>query len=106
MDSPAVLKIDNSLQSWFKGLPILFLVVETIVQECELARFTSYYVIAASSSHYDVSNFNSFSQSQLSDPLTGATIIFFYRGFRTSCSQNPINRFFNVNFDFFIFFQT
>ncbi|KAH0906829.1 hypothetical protein HID58_038656 [Brassica napus] len=51
------------------GLPDL-LVAGTIVQECELARFTNY-ITAAPPSHYAVSSIDSSSQSQLCDFQTG-----------------------------------
>ena len=83
--------------------PAPFLVPGTIVQECGLARSDLYYVTAAPPLHYAVSSIDGSSHSWHCDSLTGAAII--YRGSQTSCYQNPLVGFFNVNFDFFAFLR-
>ncbi|CAH8318618.1 unnamed protein product [Eruca vesicaria subsp. sativa] len=83
--------------------PISFLIVRTTVQEYGFARFSRYYVTDASPLHYDVSSIDGSSQSWYRNPLSGADI--FYGGSQTSCSQNPLVRLFNVDFDFFAFFR-
>ena len=65
----AVSSIDGSSQSRIGGLPNL-LVVNLIVQECELARFTNYITVALPS-QYAVSSIDGSSQSQLLDFQTG-----------------------------------
>ncbi|KAF3531704.1 hypothetical protein DY000_02039817 [Brassica cretica] len=96
--------IDDSSQSRPYGLPTPFLVTETTVQECGLARSARYYITTASPSHYAVSSIGGSSQIRFYDPLTGAAI--FCGGFRTSYSQNPLVGLFNVIFDFLACFLT
>lgn len=63
-----------------------------------------YYVNIMFPSHYAVSIINCSSQNCLCDPFTEA--VTFYGGSRTSCSQNSLVGFFNVDFDFFAFVRT
>ncbi|KAF3600552.1 hypothetical protein F2Q69_00033503 [Brassica cretica] len=54
--------------------PIIFLVARTTMQECGLAKFDCYYVIAAIPSHYAVSSIDGSSKSRFYDPLTEPAI--------------------------------
>ncbi|CAN7027362.1 unnamed protein product [Brassica rapa subsp. trilocularis] len=76
------------------------LIARATVQECGFASSDCYYNIAASPLHYAVSSIDGSSQC---DPFPGAAIV--YRGSQTSCYQNPLVGFFNVDFDFFTFFR-
>ena len=84
--------------------PTSLLVAGTIVQKCRLTSSDRYYAIPAFPSHYAVSNIDGYSQSRHYDPLTGAAI--FYGVSQTSCYQNPLVGFFNIDFDFFAFLRT
>uniref|UniRef100_M4DXZ8 Uncharacterized protein n=1 Tax=Brassica campestris TaxID=3711 RepID=M4DXZ8_BRACM len=86
---------DSVLQS-----PSFSLIARATVQECGFASSDCYYNIAASPLHYAVSSIDGSSQC---DPFLGAAIV--YGGSQTSCYQNPLVGFFNVDFDFFAFFR-
>ncbi|CAF2103582.1 unnamed protein product [Brassica napus] len=81
-------------------IPFLFPHRKATVQECGFASSDCYNNIAASPLHYAVSSIDGSSQC---DPFLGAAIV--YGGSQTSCYQNPVVGFFNVDFDFFAFFR-
>ncbi|KAH0898523.1 hypothetical protein HID58_048091 [Brassica napus] len=75
------------------------------VQECGLARPARYYVTAASPSHYAVLNIDVLLRQPLRTSLQRREI-HAYSETDFNCSQNPLVGFFNVDFDFFVFFRT
>ncbi|CAF2050189.1 unnamed protein product, partial [Brassica napus] len=81
-------------------IPSFSLIARATVQECGFASSDCYNNIAASPLHYAVSSIDGSSQC---DPFLGAAIV--YGGSQTSCYQNPLVGFFNVDFDFFAFFR-